>query len=132
MARIRRWDNLGEAQQRRYERGGISREGYERGDSLKAARGHANTPERPREAEKNPERYRDYYAVRNEVRNLKRQMYGGKDTFNNRLPKGTRAHMETAAQILRAKLAFEGSWDMFWDEHDEWSRDEFIDVEHYH
>lgn len=56
----RNWDALSSAYRRRLERGGISRSEYERGASLKAARGHTTTPENMREFQKNPKRFREY------------------------------------------------------------------------
>lgn len=47
MAKARNWEALKDTTRRRYERAGISRADYMSGMSLKAARGHANTPERP-------------------------------------------------------------------------------------
>lgn len=54
------WDGLKPATRRRYERNGVTRASYVRGDSLSAARGHARTPERPERAAKHPERYTAY------------------------------------------------------------------------
>jgi hypothetical protein len=54
------WDALSSSYRRRLERSGIDRAAYDRGESLKAARGHARTPERPRQAARAPERYPDY------------------------------------------------------------------------
>lgn len=47
MAKPRNWDALKPATRKRYERAGVSRSDYMSGMSLKAARGHANTPEHP-------------------------------------------------------------------------------------
>lgn len=41
------WNSLKPATRKRYERAGISRSDYMSGMSLKVARGHGNTPERP-------------------------------------------------------------------------------------
>jgi hypothetical protein len=54
------FNNLSPDYRARLERGGIDRAAYERGEPLKTARGHARTPEHPREAITRPERYRDY------------------------------------------------------------------------
>lgn len=72
MARPRdpaKWDSLSPAYRARLERGGITRSGYLRGDTLGAARGHkpGRTPEHPKDAVKNPERYKGY-KPRKEVR----------------------------------------------------------------
>lgn len=47
MAKARNWEALKPTTRRRYERAGISRSDYMSGMSLKAARGHAQTPEHP-------------------------------------------------------------------------------------
>ena len=58
--RRRAWAALSPAYRTRLERGGITRELYEQGWSLSAARGHAATPERPSRAQGQPARYRGY------------------------------------------------------------------------
>ena len=58
MAKARNWEALKDTTRRRYERAGISRSDYMSGMSLKAARGHANTPERPgRNVKRGQEQY---------------------------------------------------------------------------
>lgn len=49
MPRRRQWSLLSEGYQRRLMGAGISREDYEEGANLKAARGHSKTPENKRE-----------------------------------------------------------------------------------
>ena len=60
MAKRRDWNALSSAYRSRLVRSGIDKEAYEAGTSLKAARGHAETPEHPREAIKNPSRFALY------------------------------------------------------------------------
>lgn len=60
MARRRLWDALSESYRKRLLRGGITRDAYERGESLQKARGHAETPEHPKDAVKHPEKFRKY------------------------------------------------------------------------
>lgn len=62
MAARRVWENLSPGYRKRLERNGITKNLYERGlRSLKAARGHANTPEHGlTEARKHPARFREY------------------------------------------------------------------------
>jgi hypothetical protein len=126
----RNWDALAESTRTRYERAGVGRSAYEGGASLKAARGHSATPERPMEAERNPERYRSYVDIRNDIRELKKELYG--DKYNDRhKERGGRAHLEKLRDILEAKIDFAGSWDEFWDEYPEYDRDDYADVEYY-
>lgn len=63
MAR-RDWRNLSSGYRQRLIKGGVSRQDYERGISLSAARGHGKTPERPGRATANPERFGDYIGRR--------------------------------------------------------------------
>lgn len=127
----RDWLGLGATTRTRYERAGISQQAYESGASLKAARGHASTPERPAEALRQPERYESYNSIRNKIADLKKEMYGPNAMAN--IPKGaSRRHLEKTVDILQKKIAFGGSWDEFWEEFDEYDRDDYEDVEFYH
>ena len=62
--RRKSWDSLSPAYRQRLSRGGVTKEKYESGANLSAARGHARTPEHPREAAKRPERYPEYVQKR--------------------------------------------------------------------
>jgi len=128
----RNWYALGDSTRTRYERAGITQAAYESGASLKAARGHAETPERPMEATRHPERYETYVSLRNDIRELKRELYGTSPNFRDRTPKGGRAHLNKIREILELKIDYTGSWDEFWDDHPEYDRDDFADVERYH
>lgn len=54
------WSNLSESYRTRLGKAGISQRDYEQGRSIRAARGHAKTPERPRDALKRPYEYPEY------------------------------------------------------------------------
>jgi hypothetical protein len=73
------WDDLSPGYRSRLERGGISRNDYDRGESLGKARGHGATPENPRSYD--PTKYQKYHAERTKLeRDLeqrKQQLYGG-------------------------------------------------------
>ena len=60
----RSWDGLSETYRLRLQRAGMSRRLYESGASLRGARGHAGTPERPNRAEKNATVYSKYIRAR--------------------------------------------------------------------
>jgi hypothetical protein len=64
VARRKAWESLTPKYRARLSRGGVTKTSYQRGDSLSKARGHANTPEHPREAARKPERYREYLRKR--------------------------------------------------------------------
>lgn len=71
MAKRRVWSQLSGAYRTRLMRSGINQETYEAGVGLSKARGHAETPEHPVEAIKNPSRYAKYRA---KIRPLYRQV----------------------------------------------------------
>lgn len=60
MAGRKSWESLSPAYRDRLSRGGITKSKYESGASLSKARGHAKTPEHPREAIKNPQKFPGY------------------------------------------------------------------------
>lgn len=126
----RNWDALAESTKSRYERAGVGRSAYEGGASLKAARGHSETPERPMEAIRNPERYNSYVSLRADIRELKKELYGSKYNENHK-ERGGRAHLEKVREILEAKVAYDGSWEDFWDDYPEYDQDDYGDVEYY-
>lgn len=64
MANRRAWESLSEPYRLRLQRKGVTEELYGSGASLKAARGHAVTPERPQRAFRNPDIYSDYLRRR--------------------------------------------------------------------
>jgi hypothetical protein len=127
----RNWDSLSSSTQHRYSRAGVSRSYYESGGSLKAARGHASTPERPEQAARHPERFESYVSLREDIRSLKRQLYGSKYNEGHK-ERGGRAHLQKVREILRLKLSYDGSWDEFWDDYPDYDRDDYGDVEYYH
>jgi len=59
------WESLKLDYRKRLERGGISRAAYERGESIKSARGHAQTPERP--SLSSPTKYPKYHSERQKL-----------------------------------------------------------------
>jgi len=108
------FSDLSESYRTRLERGGITRESYESGASLSAARGHAATPERPlKDLENPPERYREYAEIRKEVAALKKELYGSSENFKEQGPRllgKSRANLEKAARGLRLMVV--NSWSL--------------------
>lgn len=78
------WESLSPGYRNRLERGGISREAYERGESIKSARGHAATPERP--SLSNSKQYPKYHNERqrlvNAVLKRKQELFGTSPRWN--------------------------------------------------
>lgn len=57
------WDELSPEYRKRLESKGINKTAHNNGASVKGARGHASTPERPSQARENPVKYGDYIFV---------------------------------------------------------------------
>jgi len=74
------WDNLSADYRDRLSRKGITKAGYESGSqSVTAARGHANTPEHPKEALKNKEKYDKYLKKKQSEHNRKKTILSAEE-----------------------------------------------------
>jgi len=86
------WESLSPAYRNRLERGGISKAAYERGESIKSARGHSQTPERP--SLSNPQKFPKYHSERqkliNAVNRRKQNIFGISPKWN---PSRARANL---------------------------------------
>jgi hypothetical protein len=93
MARKRDWNSLSASYQSRLSRKGITRQAYESGASLKAARGHAHTPEHPEEITHaaGQTKYKLYVSklkkLQAEVIARKEATWGGRHKYNNKRAK---------------------------------------------
>lgn len=93
MARKRDWSALSSNYQSRLLRKGITQQAYESGASLKAARGHAHTPEHPEDVLKpgGMTKYRKYVnklkALQQQVIERKEQVWGNRHKYNTRRAK---------------------------------------------
>lgn len=67
MPRRRVWSALSQSYRTRLQRKGVTQAQYESGVSLKAARGHAQTPESPREYARHPDRFKRYRENRKDL-----------------------------------------------------------------
>jgi hypothetical protein len=134
----RNWNILSKGYKGRLERSGISRQAYESGASLKKARGHINTPEHPKDAEKNPAKYSDYVAKRDtlnrEVAAKKRALFGqikaknGKGGFNRkRSDKNTTVNptTEQSPSIRNMQRFLDLGEDLFDEPDFDWDDDEW-------
>jgi hypothetical protein len=86
MAKRRVWSALTKAYRARLERKGIDQRQYESGASLKAARGHAKTPESLKEYARNPKKFPEYRAKRMPyakiIEEKKARIFGDRFKFN--------------------------------------------------
>jgi hypothetical protein len=78
------WESLSPGYRSRLERGGISKSAYERGETIKSARGHNSTPERP--SLSNPIQFPTYHSERQKLINAviikKQQHFGASPKWN--------------------------------------------------
>lgn len=130
------WSSLSSDYRSRLERGGVSRSDYERGESLSTARGHGSTPERPELAESKPE-YEGYRNLRNEIIDLKRELWGGTGRFsekNSRKEMRGMSHskLEKARDVLGEMSTRHLSWDEMRTMYPELEDDDYDWIGHYH
>lgn len=87
MAKRRVWSQLSGAYRTRLMRSGVSQETYEAGVGLSKARGHAETPEHPVEAIKQPSRYQKYRAkvrpLHIQIEERKRALWESRFKYND-------------------------------------------------
>lgn len=126
MAKRRVWSSLSPAYQARLSRAGITQSSYESGVSLKGARGHAQTPEHPREAVKQPSKYQQYRtrvaSLQQQVWERKQRLFDtshkwhekrAKENIFRRQPSDDLIMQVPGARVLRKLLA--ASDDEWWD-----------------
>jgi len=107
------WDQLKPDYRKRLERNGISKIDYERGDSIKAARGHERTPERP--SLSNPQQFPKYHSERqrliNAVVQKKQNYFGTSPKWNPAKAKANLVkHAPSIAKLRWANNASEDEW----------------------
>lgn len=107
------WDSLSPTYRKRLEKGGVSRADYEAGRSIKKARGHAQTPERPSQASptKHPTYFakrqkliRDFQAKKRRLWEGSRKYHGQRSMDNVRDGNPTNAQLEWALQADEDEL----------------------------
>jgi len=86
------WDSLSPGYRARIEKAGLTRADYEVGQSLQKARGHANTPEHPRQfdASKYPKYASERRRLTSQVEQKKHRIFSGGPKWN---PNKSRAHI---------------------------------------
>jgi hypothetical protein len=86
VAKRKGWNDLSPGYRERILKAGLTREDFESGASIKKARGHANTPERP--VNFSPQKFPKYAAERKrltqEMIRKKEQLFGDRLKFNGR------------------------------------------------
>lgn len=80
------WEQLSPGYRARIEKAGLTRKDYEQGAPIKAARGHGQTPESPKNVD--PKQFPKYAAERakltKQVEQKKAQMFGGSKRWNSK------------------------------------------------
>jgi len=107
MAGRRVWSALSQSYRTRLQRNGITKAQYESGMSLKAARGHAQTPESPREYARNPNKFTAYRNRRlplaKRIAEKKERVFRDRIRFNEK--RSTRYVKEGAQDVKPPTLA---------------------------
>jgi hypothetical protein len=78
------WGQLSANYRGRLEKAGISKRDYERGESIKAARGHSQTPERPTQAQNFPLYQADRAQLTHDVLQKKFMLFSTSPMWNGR------------------------------------------------
>jgi len=109
------WNALSDAYRKRLEKGGISRTDYEGGASIKKARGHAETPERPigykpREYPKYAERRQ---GMERRLHDRKEQLFGDRPRWDQQ--KSLKSIREWPLTMAQLRWALEADEEELWD-----------------
>src|SRR3954470_14006488 len=76
------WSALSPGYRTRLEKAGISKRDYEKGQSIQAARGHAQTPERPKQGKNFPKYQTERDRLVNLVTAHKQAFFGNRPIWN--------------------------------------------------
>lgn len=112
----RGWDTLSAAYRGRLERAGITQSDYERGESIRGARGHAQTPERPTQRitrEQFPQYFNNRVRMTRELEAKKERIFG--DSVRWTATKSSRAIREHPPSIAELKWALAASDEEIYD-----------------
>lgn len=101
------WNSLSPSYRARIEKAGLTQADYEAGASLTKARGHSQTPERPRSYD--PQKYQKYNTERNKliakVEQRKQELFGDKARWNK--GKSDRVIREKPPSLAQMRWALE-------------------------
>lgn len=107
MAKRKGWNSLTPKYRERILRAGLTREDFEAGSSIKKARGHEKTPERPRNYD--PVEFPTYAAERKrltqELIRKKEQLFSDRPKFNGKRSSEIFAKKPPSLAMLRWALA---------------------------
>jgi len=100
------WDALSPEYRKRIEKAGLSKADYEAGGSLKKARGHSNTPERPSQYDKKqyPQYARERAKVERDIETKKQLIWGDRPKWNAKKSKGNLAKYPPSMRLMRWAL----------------------------
>jgi len=76
------WDALSPAYKQRLERAGLTQRAYESGGSIQKARGHAETPERPKDSAKFPRYHAERLKLNKSLAQRKQWLFGSSPKWN--------------------------------------------------
>jgi hypothetical protein len=76
------WDALSPAYKQRLERAGLTQRAYESGGSIQKARGHAQTPERPKDSAKFPKYHTERLKLNKSIAWRKQDLFGTSPKWN--------------------------------------------------
>ena len=76
------WDGLSPAYKQWLERAGLTRADYESGESIRKARGHAETPERPKDSAKFPKYHAERLKLNRSIAVQKQNIFGTSPKWN--------------------------------------------------
>jgi len=136
----RNWNSLSDAYRARLERGGITRGEYEAGANLSAARGHKATPEHPRQAENDRQRFQAYIFERDRlvqaILREKSQKFSAAANYNAKRSRWNVEHFQdgrarSLASLRRALEALKGQASS-WEDMIEDLEEEDINALYYH
>lgn len=109
------WDQLSDAYRKRLEKGGISKTAYEGGASIKKARGHSKTPERP--IGYSPKQFPQYAQKRGslerQVQQRKEELFGDSPRWNSQ--KSLRHIRERPPTLAKLRWMLDASPEDIWD-----------------
>jgi len=105
------WDSLSPGYRQRLEKSGIGKAGYDRGESLQKARGHAQTPERPKasNAQQFPRYHNERQKLVNAVNRKKQDFFGTSPKWN---PQRAKANMSKhPPSLAKLRWALDASYE---------------------